>query len=252
MNKLKNALINNKVTFGTWMQIGHPAVAEVLASHFDWICVDLEHGIIDIESMTNLFRAIENGGSVPIVRISSNDPIWIHRVLDAGAKGLVFPMIKTCEDALVAINESKYPPIGKRSFGYSRANLYGKNFDKYVKSINDEIVIILQVEHIDTIDNLDEILSLDSFDGTFIGPYDLSGSMGFPGKFNNIEYLNILEKYLNRSNEYKKPTGLHIVRPNKDNIKESIRKGYKMIALGIDTVFLEEYVKIVESILLIK
>lgn len=240
MNKLKSALINNEITFGTWIQIGHPTVAEILAPHFDWICVDLEHGIIDIESMTNLFRAIENANSVPIVRIPLNDSIWIHRTLDAGAKGLIIPMVKTRKEADRAIQEAKYSPIGNRGFGYSRANLYGKNFYEYINSINDEISIIFQIEHIDAINNLDEILMLDDFDGTFIGPYDLSGSMKIVGEFENIRYKNILKKYLSSSEKHKKSPGLHIIEPSKQNIKEAIENGYKMIALGTDTVFLNK------------
>ena len=241
MNKLKLALKNNEVSFGAWIQIGHPAIAEILANNgFDWICIDLEHGVIDIETMTNIFRAIEKYNCVPIVRIPVNDPVWIHRVLDAGAKGLIIPMINNSKDAQKAVEEAKYPPIGKRSFGYSRSNLYGENFNKYVKNINNEIIIILQIEHVSAINNLEDILAVEGFDGTLIGPYDLSGSMGIVGEFDNIKFKEVLDKYLNLSKLYDKKIGIHVVRPTKENIKEVIKKGYKFIALGTDAVFLEE------------
>ena len=241
MNKLKKALINNTLSIGTWMQIGHPACAEILAgSGFDWICVDLEHGVIDLESMANIFRAIERFDCVPIARLPINDPVWIHRTLDAGAQGLIVPMIKNKGQALQAIRESKYPPIGDRGFGYSRANEYGVNFTEYIKQANDDIAVILQIEHIDAINNIDDILGLDGLDGTFIGPLDLAGSMGTVDNLESQLFKDALKTYLNASKKHKKTTGMHVVRPDADNIKKAIADGYKLIALGLDTVFLEE------------
>lgn len=240
MNKLKEALKNNTVSIGTWVQIGHPACVEVLAGNgFDWICIDLEHGVIDLECLANLFRVIELAGTVPVARIPINDPVWIHRTLDAGAKGLIVPMIKNKSEALAAISESKYPPVGCRGFGYCRANAYGREFDSYIKTANDEIAIILQIEHIDAINNIDDILSLNDFDGTFIGPLDLAGSMNI-SNLNDTEFKATLQKYLKASVKHKKTTGMHIVRPNDNNIQDAIDAGYKMIALGLDTIFLEE------------
>ncbi len=240
MNKLKEALYNNTVSVGTWIQIGHPACAEILANNgFDWICIDLEHGIIDLESMTGLFRAIESAGSIPVARIPANNPVWIHRTLDAGAKGLIIPMINNKKEAQAAIRESKYPPVGCRGFGFSRANAYGSDFDNYIKKANDDIAIILQIEHIEAINNIDDILALSDFDGTFIGPLDLAGSMNIDNLDDSL-FKNALKKYLESSKKHNKAPGMHIVRPDIDNIKKTINDGYKMIALGLDTVFLEE------------
>lgn len=241
MNKLKQSLKNNTISIGTWLQIGHPAIAEILAARgFDWVCADIEHGIIDLEIMANLFRAIERFDCIPVARIPANDPIWIHRVLDAGARGIIIPMIKNRAEAVSAIEESKYPPAGVRGFGYSRANCYGSNFDEYIKQANDDIAVILQIEHIDAISNLEEIMSLEGFDGTFIGPLDLAGSMKLEQGMDDSRFKDALAKYIKICQKYDKPPGMHIVRPNRDNIKESIENGYKMIALGLDVVFLEE------------
>lgn len=241
MNKLKNALKNKEITIGTWMQIGHPASAEILANNgFDWICVDLEHGVIDLENMAGIFRAIERFDCVPVARIPANDPIWIHRTLDAGARGLIVPMIKNKQQALSAIREAKYPPIGTRGFGYSRANAYGADFQEYIKKVNDDIAVILQIEHIEAINNIDEILSLNDFDGTFIGPLDLAGSMGTVDNLDDQSFKLALKKYRDLSQKHAIPTGMHLVRPNKQNIKKAIDDGYRMIALGLDTIFLQE------------
>ena len=247
MNKLKQALKNDKVSLGAWIQIPHPAVVEIIAHNsnnkLDWMCIDMEHGSIDIESMANLIRTIDSCGISPFVRIPKNDSIWIHRSLDAGAKGLIIPMIRNSSEASDAVSEALYPPLGKRSFGYSCANGYGADFDNYVNTFNDEISIIIQIEHIDAINDINSILLVSGIDGTFIGPYDLSGSMGIVGDFENERYKYILSFYSSISKEHSIPTGIHIVRPTQEEIKNAINDDYKIIALGTDAVFLEEKCK---------
>jgi 2-dehydro-3-deoxyglucarate aldolase len=247
MNKLKYALTNNEITLGTWIQIPHPAIVEIIASNcsgrLDWICIDMEHGSIDIESMTRLIRTIEKFGLIPVVRIPQNDYIWIHRVLDAGAKGLIVPMVNSQEEARVAVQEAKYPPDGRRSYGYSRANNYGSDFDNYIKEANSEISVIVQIEHVEAIVHLDEILNVKGIDATFIGPLDLKGSMWGSDEPSKKQIEDKLKYYLAYSEAKKVTTGYHIVRPTKELIGETEDRGYKMIAVGLDTVFLEERVK---------
>jgi len=240
-NKFRRALLEHQVTLGSWIQIGHPACAEVLArAGFDWICVDLEHGIIDLESTGNIFRAIAGFDCVPVARLPLNDPIWIHRVLDVGARGLIIPMVKTAAEAEAAVREAKYPPRGGRGFGYSRANLYGADFDSYIASANDEIAMVMQIEHKDAIANLDAILQVPGVDGVFIGPLDLSGSMGITGQLDHPEMVAALEKYLSACRTHKKSAGLHVIRPNQDNVRRALDQGYTMLALGLDNVFMEQ------------
>lgn len=248
MNKLKIALKNNEVSFGTWIQIPHSSIVEIIAyncnNKLDWICIDMEHGSIDLESMVNLISTIEKFSMIPIVRIPKNDYIWIHRVLDAGAKGLIIPMINNREQLKYAINESKYAPIGSRSFGYSRANKFGFKFKEYIDNINDEIVIIAQIEHINAINNLQYILLEEECDATIIGPYDLSGSMGIVGEFEDKEFKKVLKIYLKISCDYNKPSGIHLVESfSYEEIKTTIQNGYKFIALGTDAIFLGKKVK---------
>ena len=155
-NKLKTALLERKLSLGAWMQIGHPACAEIFAeAGFDWICVDLEHGAIGIETMTNIFRTIDAFDSVPVARLPINDPVWICRTLDAGARGLIIPMVKTAEEAEFAISKAKYPPRGTRGYGYSRSNKHGMQFKESIVTANKEIPLIMQIEHREGIENLD-------------------------------------------------------------------------------------------------
>ena len=240
-NKFRHALLERQVTLGSWIQIGHPAAAEVLArAGFDWACVDLEHGIIDLESTGEIFRAVAGFDCIPVARLPLNDPIWIHRVLDAGARGLIIPMVKTAAEAEAAVREAKYPPRGARGFGYSRANLHGADFDSYIASANDEIAMVMQIEHKDAIANLDAILRVEGVDGVFIGPLDLSGSMGITGKLDHPQMVGALDKYRAACRAQKKSAGMHIVRPSDASIRRALQEGYTMLALGLDNVFMEQ------------
>lgn len=240
-NPFRAALLERRLTLGAWIQIGHPAVAEVLArAGFDWVCVDFEHGIIDLETAANIFRAIDRFGCVPVARLPANDPIWIHRVLDAGARGLILPMIKTAAEAEAAVREAKYPPRGTRGFGYARANLYGADFQSAIASANDEIAMIMQIEHKDAIAQLDAILDVDGVDGLFIGPLDLSGSMGITGRLDHPQMIAALERYRAACRAHGKAAGLHIIRPTEEAIRRAIEQGYTLLALGLDNVFLDQ------------
>lgn len=239
MNKLKQQLKKGKVSMGAWLQIGHPACAEILASAgYDWVCVDLEHAPIDISMMTNIFTAIERHQCIPIVRVPENDTLWIRRCLDAGAQGIIVPLVNTAEEAEKAVRATKYPPEGIRGIGYCRANKYGADFDAYIKTANQEIAVILQIEHIEAINNLEEILNVKGVDAVFIGPLDLSGSMGITGELENPHFKKALAKFTSLCKKHRIPAGLHIIKHDEKNIKIALKNGYQFIALGLDTVFL--------------
>jgi len=243
-NRLRKALLQKELTLGGWMQIGHPACAEIFAgAGFDWVCVDLEHGAIDIETMTDIFRTLDAYECAPVARLPANDPVWIHRSLDAGAAGLIIPMVNSAREAENALREAKYPPRGIRGFGYCRANMHGVHFEKYVSAANEEIAMIMQIEHADAIANIDAILQVEGVDGVFIGPFDLSGSMGITGQMNHQRMVEALEKFLKACSKRDKAAGMHVVRPSSENIRKAIEEGYTLIALGLDNVFLEEAAK---------
>jgi 2-keto-3-deoxy-L-rhamnonate aldolase RhmA len=238
-NRFRQALLDRTPTFGAWMQIAHPAGAEIFGRlGFDWICVDLEHGAIDLEGAAAIFRAAEAQGAVAMARLPFNDTIWIKRTLDAGARGLIVPMVNSAEEARHAVREAKYPPLGGRGFGYSRANLHGIDFERYIAEANREIALVMQIEHRDGIDAAEEILAVDGVDGAFIGPLDLSGSYGKTGDLDCAEMVDALARFRRACAARGKASGMHIVRPGDGNIEAAIRDGYSMIALGLDNVFL--------------
>lgn len=240
-NRFRRALLDKTPTFGAWIQIAHPAVAEVLGHvGFDWIAVDVEHGVADLADIAGLFRAIELCGAVPVARLPFNDPIWIKRVLDAGAGGLIIPMVNSAADARAAVDQAKYPPLGKRGYGYSRANQYGHNFETYIREANEEVAVVMQIEHADGIAELDAILGVEGVDGAFIGPLDLSGSYGKTGQMNHPAVMAALRAFRAGCRAHSLAAGMHVVDPAPEAIEGALRDGYTMIALGLDNTLLAQ------------
>lgn len=238
-NKLRKALLERKVVLGGWIQIGNPAVAEVLASvGYDWLCVDFEHGAIELETATNIFRALSAYDCVGVARVPKNDPIWIRRSLDAGAQGLIVPMVNTAEEAKLAVQEAKYPPLGRRGFGYCRANHHGLHFNEYSSSANDEVAMIMQIEHHLAVSNLEAIFAVEGVDGVFLGPIDLSGSIGLSGQLKHPDVQALIKKYHAACRKLNVSAGLHLVEPNTENIEQAIASGVTLLALGVDAVLL--------------
>ncbi len=238
---LKNKLKNNELTIGSWIMMGNPMSVEVMAlAGFDWLVIDIEHTSIDLSTTENLIRTIQTHNMKALVRVSKNEEVIIKKVLDMGADGIIVPMVCSKEDAIQAVEYAKYPPIGKRGVGLYRASKYGTKFEEYKKWVNDELVIIAQIEHIDAVDNIDEILKVDGIDGTIIGPYDLSGSIGYPGEFERDDVKDAVQKILDKCKEYNIPSGFHVVDTNPDAIKQKINQGCKFLAYGIDYFFMRD------------
>ena len=143
LDTLRNKINSKKLTLGSWITLGHPAIAEIMArAGFDWLVVDLEHSVIDLNMASDLIRVIDLCGVAPLVRLTSNDQNQIKRVMDAGAHGIIVPMVNSVEDAKKAINSLYYPPIGNRGVGLGRAQNYGIEFEEYKKWAKTEIIFI--------------------------------------------------------------------------------------------------------------
>jgi 2-dehydro-3-deoxyglucarate aldolase len=238
-NTLRKRIKAGELTLGSWITIGHPNVAEILANAgFDWLVIDIEHNPIDISMVQTLITTIQSKGVAAFVRVSKNEEVVIKHVLDAGADGIIVPMICTKADAIQAVDYAKYPPIGKRGVGLARAQQYGTGFEAYKKWVAEDLVVIAQIEHIDGIKNLEEIISVDGIDGTIIGPYDLSGSMGMPGEFDKPVVKDALAKYIDICKAHNFPMGFHVVNADPTKIQEKIDEGYRFIAYGTDFLFM--------------
>jgi len=231
----KNVFQGKQLALGSWITLAHPAVAEIMANAgFDWLAVDLEHSVITIREAEELIRIIDLCGVIPLVRLTSNNPDLIKRVMDAGSHGVIVPMINSAEDAMKAVESVKYPPLGKRGVGLARAQKYGADFDSYKEWQKDSPVIIAQIEHIDAVENFRSIISVDGIDGFIIGPYDLSSSMGIPGEFDHPYFKAAMSKILEASARTGCPPGLHSVEPDVSSLQKAIDDGFKIIAYSVD------------------
>ncbi len=229
-----------KLRIGSWIQIGHPVVAEIMASAgFDWLAIDLEHSAMNLREAEDLIRVIDLKGVSPFVRVSSNNPEQIKRVMDSGAHGIIVPMIKSREDAEQAVQAVKYPPEGSRSIGLSRAQGYGTDFENYFRWQHDNSIVVVQIEHIDAVCNLAAILSVPGVDAYITGPYDLSGSLGIPGQFDAPEFVEAMNQISILAREAKIPGGQHIVEPDLHELGKCINNGGRFIAFGVDTRILD-------------
>ncbi len=228
--------IFSKVSVGTWITLGHPAIAEIFSSAgFDWLAVDLEHSSITLREAEDLIRVIDLKQTVPLVRLSTNNPEQIKRVMDAGAHGVIVPMVNDAKQATQAVDSVKYPPAGNRSFGLARAQEYGEAFEQYRNWQVDHSIVVVQIEHIDAVNNLTEILNVDGVDAYFVGPYDLSGSLGIPGQFDHPRFLEAMERIKEVGVASGKPGGRHVIEPEPDLLNAAIAQGDRFIAYSLDT-----------------
>jgi 2-dehydro-3-deoxyglucarate aldolase len=239
MINLKKKLKDKDISIGSWLQFNSPDVAEVMAkAGFEWLAVDMEHGPIDVADLPDLFRAIENGGALPLVRLSENNPYLIKRVLDAGAQGIIVPAIRSAEEFRQAVKSAQYPPKGRRGIGYSRANNYGLDFKTYFNRFNDDVVVVAQIEDIGAVNDIEEIFSVKEIDSFIIGPYDLSGSINKTGCFDDPEVKAAIKKVLDAAKKRRIAPGIHVIPPDINEVRQRINEGFKFIAVSMDTYML--------------
>lgn len=180
VNHVRRRLAAGEPSIGTWLSLPSPEAVEFISElGFDWLVVDTEHNPIDITTLARMFAAMRPSGIAPMVRIPWNTPENVKRVLDAGAWGIVFPMVNTREEAELAVEAARYHPQGNRSVGGGRHGLsFETSAKEYYENANDQVLVVVQIEHIEGVRNVDEILSVPGVNACFIGPNDLAASMG--------------------------------------------------------------------------
>lgn len=238
---MKEKMRRGEPSIGSWLSMAHPSIAEILAmAGYEWIVVETEHTAIDLSEVLRLLIAIEQRGALPLVRLAWNDPIQAKAVLDSGAAGVLVPMINTKADAELAVQMTKYPPLGYRGVGLARAQGYGMHFDEYVRTANDDSLLLVMIEHKDAVANIEEILSVPGIDGTFIGPYDLSMSLGIPGQITHPDVVAAKQRVLDATLAHGLIAGIHFVQPSTAAVDcaKAIEAGYRFLALGTDILFL--------------
>lgn len=235
---IRKKLACNKPSIGSWMQIPHPSIAEIMGqSGYDWVAIDMEHGSISPHQLPDLFRALELGDTLPLVRLGQGQPHDCKQALDSGAGGVIVPMVESVEQLTMIRDACFWPPSGKRGVGFSRANLFGKYFENYKEEAQKPFLVAM-IEHIRAVDSLPEILTVSGLDAILIGPYDLSASMGITGDFDDPAFKTVIEKIHLLCGEASMPCGFHVVMPDIKDLKRKIKEGYLFLAYSIDAVML--------------
>lgn len=233
-NGVKRALKAGKPSVGTWLSLGSITAARFMArAGFDWLTVDIEHSLVDWETATHMFAAIAEPGCVALARVPSNRHDHIKRVLDNGAMGVVVPMVNSREEAEAAVSACLYPPYGTRSVGGS---VHALNFNTsavdYFGHANEELLVVLQCEHIQAVENADKIFSVPGIDAIFVGPNDLAASMrGKDNKPPSAEATAEANKHiLATCKKYKVAAGYHCT--SAEEVRHRIEEGWQFLAVA--------------------
>lgn len=205
-NQLKEKLKQNKRVFGTWIMTNSLDNAQILGhTGVDFIMIDTEHGSMDLETAGTMVSVIRGTDATPLIRVAENGKSFVKRGLDTGAEGVMIPMVNTKEEAEKAVSFAKYPPDGVRGMGAGRAVLFGaaaEGYENYYAQANNEVLVIIQIEHYQAVENIDEILSVPGIDIAFIGPFDLSTSMGLMGQPNHPKVQESCRKVVASCNKH--------------------------------------------------
>jgi len=237
---LKRRLQSNALTVGSWVTLGHPSIAEIMASAgFDWLVIDAEHSVIALPDIQALIQAMDLHGCPAIVRVTSNDANQIKQVMDAGATGVMVPFVNCAEDAAAAVRATYYPPTGTRGVGLARAQGYGAAFQSYLEWLPEHAVVVVMIEHRDAVENIDEILSVAGVDAFIIGPYDLSASMGMPGETQHQMVQEAIAHCRKAGAAHGKPGGVHVVEPDLEELYRHIDAGCRFLGYGLDSRILD-------------
>ncbi len=229
-NKALAAWRRGEQTIGCWLSVANAYTTEAICRlGFDWVCIDLQHGMVDYTDLRAMLPAVSNTDVTPLIRVPWNEPYEIMKVLDAGAHGVIVPMINNRGEAEQAVSACRYPPDGKRSFGPIRAALASRM--GYAKHANDQIACLAMIETKEGIANLEEIVTTPGLNGIYVGPADLALALGLPptGDQPQEEHLEVVKRILDACNAHGLAAGIHT---------SSLEYAQKYLALGFHFVTL--------------
>lgn len=232
-NKLREILRRGEVALGVTVTIGHPDITEILGKiGFDYINIDTQHTPLSIETVQSMMQAMSYSQATPIVRVQWNDFAMINRALDIGAHCVIVPFVNTKEDAIRALQYATYPPKGLRSYGPRRAAMRDP---EYVATADEEILVLPQIETREALDNIEDILSVDGVEAFFVGPYDLSRSLGVFTQFKHPVFEKAIARILEAAE--KSGTAPGMLAPMEEPAK-TVERGFKLVSLGLDVALL--------------
>lgn len=223
-------------TVGMWLRLADPTVADLVADvGFDWVVFDAEHVAFDLQTLQSLMIALKGSATVPLVRVPANDPVFIQRMLDMGAGGVIVPRISTGDEARSAVAACKYPPVGIRGTGPRRPGRYGRLEREYIAMANEQTIVLVMIETTGAVSNIEEILTVKGLDAIILGPVDLAASLGFLGDFEHPQVQAMIDSVIERVRALGIPFGDG--RPT-DRPHEWLARGAQLIAVGDDEWFI--------------
>lgn len=234
MKWIRESVLEGELFAGTFLNLGSSLTAEVAGrAGFDWLLLDLEHGCGDRQELIRQLQAIESTPAAPIVRLGGGDPVLIKRILDVGASGLMIPLVNSADEALRVVESMLYPPQGVRGVaGFTRAAQFGRGFDDYFAEANDGLLVVVQIETLRALENLEEIAAVDRVDVIFLGPLDLSVSLGRPKDFDHADFRAAVERIATVSKKHGKAAG--VLAMDAPLASRYIDDGFTFVACGSD------------------
>ena len=240
ISALRDRLAAGGASVGSWMHFRDPSVAEVMGrAGYDWVALDLEHGHFSRAQLPDLFRALELGGTLPLPRLSVGSADECKSVLDAGAAGVIVPMVDSADRLKQIRSACRWPAAGTRGVSFSRANMFGKDFEAYRVEAHAPFLVAM-IEHVDALSELDSILSVSGLDAVLIGPYDLSASLGRTGHLDHPDVVDAEAEIRRAAFVQGLACGVHVVEPGPKEVLERIAAGDRFVAHSMDAVFLSK------------
>jgi 2-dehydro-3-deoxyglucarate aldolase/4-hydroxy-2-oxoheptanedioate aldolase len=238
MHPFRKRLSEEKILLGTLLSLASPEIAEIMAdSGFDWFFIDLEHSPMEVVDAQRILQATSQTVA-GIIRVPLNDEIWIKKSLDIGAAGVMVPLVLSADDARKAVRYCKYPPQGTRSIGVGRAHRYGASLQHTLETANEDVAVIIQVEHIQAVENIEEIIKVPGVDAILIGPYDLSASLGLTGKVDDPVVQQAIEHVRQVCLQKSMPLGIFAA--SAISAKNYASQEFTFVAVSTDTLMLVE------------
>ncbi|MFW6116094.1 MAG: HpcH/HpaI aldolase family protein [bacterium] len=223
---------------GMWIRLSDPTVCDMIGDlGFDWVIIDAEHSALDLQTLQALFIALEGLSPLPLVRVPGNDQVYIKRVLDAGAAGVLVPQVKTLEDAKQAVAACKYPPKGVRGAGPRRPSRYGRLREGYFATANEQTIVLIMLETVDAVSSIDAILSVEGLDGIIVGPRDLAMSMGFNGNCALAEVKEVIRTVARKARTAQISFGSGGAMM--DNLREWLTLGAQIVRVASDELLIQ-------------
>lgn len=236
---LKAALRGRERVFGAWTSIGHPQITEIFTrAGVDFVGIDIEHSTISQGEAQRIIAAAQAGGSLCLPRVASHNGEAIRRLLDSGADGVIVPTVDTAEQVDALAGFVKYPPVGRRGYGVARGQGYGFDFDAYTSGWNETGSLIVQIESVTGVENADAICSHPQVDGVIVGPYDISGSLGIPGRIDDPLVKEASAKVVAACERHGKACGTQLIEPDAAGVAAAFEAGFTLVLLASDVFLL--------------